>query len=408
MPGATNEASNTVVDVVTRKRTAFFLTRPFLLLWFQQLAFFISFMSTTTALPVYAGTLGATSLQIGLISAFFSLAAMLGRLYAGRLSDRGRKIPILAAGAAGFLLISALYAVLSPLSQAVAVPMIALILILRLPYGLAMATSTAGQALTVELAPPSRRGEALNLYGLTSTLATAFFPGIGMAIAAARGYPAMFWFSCAAALAALVLSFLNREPAVSAGRNEPVVRLFNGKVLFPGLVLFCLQFAFGAVATFMPVYAIDRGMSNPGLFFLAFSAAMVISQAVTGRISDRRGRLITIIPGLLLAAAGLAAVAASRGWGFMGAGLLVGLGMGAAQQILVAWAGDLVPHPQRGSAIATMGLFLDGGIAVAALIGGLAAGLIGLQATFAAVSLVPLAGIALAVYTHKRLAASRE
>lgn len=394
------EEAGKSLPVPARERE-FYLTRPFLLLWFEQLAFFISFMSMMSAMPLYVTQLGASPLQVGLISGLFSIAAMFGRLYVGRFSDRGRKIPVLAAAAVLFILITAAYALIEPAAARLAIPAVVLILVLRLPHGLAMASSTAGQALTAELAPPSRQGEALNLYALTPTLATAFFPGLGMALASAAGYPALFWACSASAALALLLALLNHEPALlHPGQHQ--ARLFNTQVILPGIVLFCLQFAFGTVIAFLPVYAAGRGLANPGFFFLAYALAMMASQTVTGRVSDRRGRLTTILPGLALAGVGILLAAFARGWFFAAAGAVFGAGIGAAQQILIAWAGEMVPRPQRGSAIATMGLFLDGGISAAAFAGGLAAGAVGLQVTFLATGLIPLAGIAVAIYTQRR------
>ena len=47
----------------------------------------------TPFLPVYADELGATSLQVGMVQAMFSVAGLGTLLFVGRLSDRfGRKL----------------------------------------------------------------------------------------------------------------------------------------------------------------------------------------------------------------------------------------------------------------------------------------------------------------------------
>lgn len=367
------------------------LSRDFTLLWLGSLAFSASFQLLLTAMPLYAQSLGARNSEIGLIIGLFAAAAMATRLPTGWLIDRGRRVPILVAGAAIFALSSAGYALVGSVSA---------LLALRTFHGTGMATfTTTGQTVVVDVAPAGRRGEALGLYGIANNLAAGLGPAVGMGLALALGFQSLFGASVALALLAIGLCALIAEPAPSAAR--PPARLFNRTVLAPGLPMLALMFSYGALASFVPLHALQRGMANPGLFFTVYAGAMVAAQVAAGWASDRFGRSAAILPGLALAAVGLLAVAALEGWWLLVAAAVYGLGAGAAQPALYASAGDLVPPEQRGSAMATMGLFLELGISSGAIVSGLLAEPLGLGSTFVAVAVVPAAGLLLAAATGR-------
>jgi MFS family permease len=183
---------------------------------------------------------------------------------------------------------------------------------------------------------------------------------------------------------------------------EPrAARLFNRAVLRPGILILTLTFTYGAVASFVPLLAIQRGVANPGLFFAVYSGSMVAAQAVAGRVSDRFGRSSTALPGLALAGTGLLAISALGGWWLLAAGAIYGLGAGATSPALFAAAGDLAAPGERGSAMATMGLFLELGISSGSIVAGLLAGSLGLATTFVIVAVVPFVGALIGAATGR-------
>jgi MFS family permease len=99
-------------------------------------------------------------------------------------------------------------------------------------------------------------------------------------------------------------------------------------VIRPGLILLALMIPFGAIVGLAAVHAARVGLVNPGLFFLAYAGGLATAQSFGGRLSDRRGRAAAILPGLVLAALGMAAVAAAFGWWLLPAAAVFGLGVG--------------------------------------------------------------------------------
>ena len=372
-----------------------FLTRDYALLWIGSAAFYGSFQMLLTTLPVYALRLGARESDIGLLIGFFSISALLVRLPTGWLLDRGGRVPILLAGCAVFALSAAGYVLAGTVAALLAV---------RLFHGTGMSLfTTAAQTLVVDIAPKMRRGEAMGVYNIATTVAAGFGPAIGVALLGAVGFGYLFGVTGALAAAALVLCWLIVEPrrgSMPTARPAPgrPTKIFSRAVIGPGLLLAAQMGTYGAVISFVPLLAARRGLDNPGLFFLAYAAAILVAQALAGRASDRLGRLAVVIPGLVVSAAGLIAISALAGPWLLGAGVIYGVGAGMVQPALFAAGGERVPAAERGAAMATMGLFLELGIGGGSIVAGLVAGAVGLQTTFALAAALPaIAAVSAAV-----------
>jgi MFS family permease len=55
----------------------------------------------------------------------------------------------------------------------------------------------------------------------------------------------------------------------------------------------------GALVTFFPLYAINHGVTNPGLFFTAYAIVMISFRILGGRILDVYSREKVILPCLI-------------------------------------------------------------------------------------------------------------
>lgn len=354
-------------------------TRGFTIVWTASLLYNLAFQMTAAALPLFAVGLGATDTHIGLMIGLFALAAMLGRTVVGWQLDRGAKRLVLAAGGLIFVVASLSYAVVTAVGP---------LLGLRALNGLGHAAGqAANQTLAAETAPPERRGEALSMQQVTLVLAVATMPALGVVVAGWVGFSALFVLTAALSLLAALVALTCPEPPAPATRPRPT--FFNAAVIRPGLILFALMASFGAVVGLAAVHAARVGLANPGLFFLAYALGSLAVQFVGGRLSDTRGRAAVILPGLALAAAGMAAIALAREWWLLPAAALFGAGLGLGQPNLFALAADHVPPARRGSALATAGIFLEGGISVGATAAGIIGQAAGLPVAFLALGALP-------------------
>ncbi|HTE03321.1 MAG TPA: MFS transporter, partial [bacterium] len=252
----------------------------------------------------------------------------------------------------------------------------------RVLSGLAIAlSSTSAQVLAIAMAPERRRGEALSLLGLANSIGQGAGPAAGIAVAAAAGYPVLFAMTgvLAACSTGLALMLRRRTPhTLRRGSN----RLIHPAVFLPGTVLVAAMVTFGLNFALLAIHASRRGLANPGWVFAAFAVGQVLVQTVLRRVSDRFGRHAAIGPGLALIALGTWVTAAVPGWWLLLGGFLTGAGQGIVQPAIYAWGSDLVAAHEHGSAMGTLGVFLEIGIATGAIGGGIAGRAFGLGTTY--------------------------
>jgi len=140
---------------------------------------------------------------------------------------------------------------------------------------------------------------------------------------------------------------------------------------------------------------VERGVANPGIYFTAMSLTSIACRAVAGRVADKYGRFVSIVPGLLLGSAGLFLVAhASSTETLALAGIVFGIGVASADPELQAMAIDVARPDQRGSAMATHFAMIDVGISAGSIISGRIAPAYGYTGVFLTASFAPLLGLA--------------
>ncbi|MUK03243.1 MFS transporter [Vibrio cholerae] len=143
-----------------------------------------------------------------------------------------------------------------------------------------------------------------------------------------------------------------------------------------------------------PVLFISSGLSlnQVGILAAVYPAVWGAGQLFTGAASDRWGRKWLIVAGMFVQATGLATVAAAhtfRPWLF--AAILLGLGTAMVYPALLAAIGD-VAHPLwRARSVGIYRLWRDGGFAIGALLAGLLADRYGIPAAISTVAVLTAA-----------------
>jgi MFS family permease len=170
----------------------------------------------------------------------------------------------------------------------------------------------------------------------------------------------------------LVLTSL-REPALSAASQAGLVNNLND----------------GLAWGLLPIYYATAGLSvaEVGALAAIYPAVWGLGQLVTGALSDRLGRKRLIVAGMLLQAAAIATIAASRGFApWAAAAALLGAGTAMVYPTLLAVIGDVAHPAWRASAVGVYRLWRDAGFAVGALLAGLIADRFGMAAAIWAVA----------------------
>ncbi|MDR3590053.1 MAG: MFS transporter [Negativicutes bacterium] len=366
------------------------LSRNFICVCAANFLYFGSFYLLMPTLPQYVAGLGGSAGQIGLVVGALTLASVVVRPYFGKLADTYGLKRFMLLGSGFFSLLFLAYGHI----QAVAP-----LYVLRVAHGFAHAAFlVASAAYVADLAPAERRGEVIGVYGTASVVAMAMFPALGLAIVRDYGgFPALFAGSVLAAGAAFALILFVSE--VKPGRHRPdrlsLAAIARRRVvLVASLALFSGATSYGAIITFLPVYAPERGLADFGIFFSIYAVSTLASRVLAGKLSDRIGRRRVILPCMgLVAGAIFLLPQLSSLWllGFIG--VCFGLGFGAFMPTLNALVVDDTPSQHRGSVLGFFTSFMDVGITTGAVVLGLAGEHWGYGTMFALGGIVVIGGI---------------
>jgi MFS family permease len=365
-----------------------------------------------TVLPLLAQTefgLASKSAALSFI-ATFGLVKALSNFFAGRLSDRHGRKPVLVAGWCVALPVPFLVIWAPSWSWIVLANVL-----LGINQGLAWSTTVI---MKIDLVGPARRGFAMGLNEFAGYLAVALAAlgtGYLAQVYGLRPEPFYLGIACAAAGLGLSLALVretrhhaalearavpsapggpDRSPALST--RELVIRTAwrdptLSSVSQAGLVNNMNDgLAWGLFPLFFAAAGLDLG--RIGILGFTYPAVWGALQMGTGALSDRCGRKRLIVGGMLLQAVALAAIAVVRGfWPWLGAAVLLGAGTAMVYPTLLAAVGDVAHPGWRGSAVGIYRLWRDSGYAVGALLAGAVADLFGMAWSIGIVAVLTFA-----------------
>ena len=327
------------------------------------IGFFSLFMSITLLFifPLFFEQFGASKSRIGWIMGIHSLTAILIRPLFGRLIDvKGRK-KISLAGIASLILIMPFFHFIQ---DAGALPL-ALRALTGLGWGISiMATMT----ICSDLAPVNRLAKSMGIIGVAGLVSVALGPLIGEEIVKRFGFGGIF----NASLLFLLISFLCML------MTKETIKLNNGSLIpsskfklnisVIALVLVAsLPMAHGAVrgsvVYFIALFGKSISFDRIGLFFVAFSAAAILTRLLMGGLSDKYGRKQILLPSVCLISLNLVLISQVQSfWVFVLTGFIGGLGQGLIFPALSTYTIDIFGRQNKGLAIGLYQTFFDVGM----------------------------------------------
>jgi MFS family permease len=362
-------------------------TKPFIL---TALANFLVFtnLNVYTLLPLYIKGLGGREGQIGNIMAMYTLAAVLCQVGMGSLLDRFGRRRFMLAAAGAVTLVSIAFA----LSRSLGWHFYAL----RFVQGIAFAVFlTSNLALIADLAPPSRRAEAVGIFGVSGLVTIAVAPAIGEVVVRARGFHALFAGSIVVGLAGLAVCLATVVPEAPAVEAPGRLGAAFWSTFTPILVT-ALQFglANSIVFVFLPPFAPEAGVGRIGPFYVIYTAAAVGVRFFGGWLADRFGRWQVILPSLVGLTSGVLLFSVLHStWLLLLIGLINGASHGFLYPATSALAVDMAPVGARGRALAAYNMAALGGGAIGAIGFGWLAQWLGYRPAFLVTGLVLALGV---------------
>jgi MFS family permease len=266
---------------------------------------------------------------------------------------------------------------------------------IRLIAGAAEATFVVGAYTVIaDIAPESRRGEALSLVTLASYLGLTIGPVLADLVLGDGRFTAVWLVTAGLVVVSLAMLVTFRE-------TKPQVELMASPgwlpprgALVPGLLVLVGLLGFGGFVTFAALYARDLGIDRPGFVFALFGGVICIVRAFGRKLPDALGARRTLVLSFVTLAAGLAMIG---GWQST-TGLLVGTVVFAAGQALtypsaVLLAMEATSTAERSATVGTVGAFVDVAIGFGAFTLGGVAAVSGYGGAFLVASLVALSGL---------------
>lgn len=340
----------------------------FALLCLSSFLFSASFNMLIPELPAYLSTMGGAEYK-GYIIGLFTITAGIARPFSGKLTDKIGRVPVMAVGSLVCVICGFLYPLLTTVAG---------FLWLRLFHGFSTGFKpTATAAYVADIIPANRWGEAMGIHGLCFSTGLAIGPAIGSELTEQVSVNAMFYCSSFIALLSIIILMNMKE---TLKKKEPFnfsmfklnrSELIELRVLPGALITFLSYLSYGAILTVISDWGSHLGVANKGLFFMVFTVSSLLIRFLSGKLSDRIGRVKIIKSSLFLLVIAMILIArANSPLALMLASAVYGIATGMLSPAITAWIVDL-SHPDfRGKAIATMYIALEAGIGLGAFIAG--------------------------------------
>ncbi|MEX1170979.1 MAG: MFS transporter [Chloroflexota bacterium] len=336
------------------------LTGAFAALFAAALAFFTSGGMVLPVASRFAnGPLGADAVGVGVSIGVFAIAALALRPVVGWASDRFGRRPLLLLG--GGITVAALAAHLL-------VDALPAFIVVRALLGTGEALFfVAALAALSDLAPPGRRGEAINVGSLSVYLGLGIGPLVGESVLAAGGFDATWLAAAVVAGVATGLSVLVPEtaPAVLAaaaggGGPRPRARLVHPAGILPGFLILTGAWGMAGFFAFIPLHAPEAGLDGAGILLAMYAVIVIALRVVFAKLPDQVGTARLSGAALAVSAIGLAMIGILSGpIGLLAGTAVFAIGIAFMFPALMALAVSRVPEDERGSVVGTSSAFLD-------------------------------------------------
>lgn len=347
------------------------------------LVYLIYYLLMVIIAVIAKNDLNASLAEAGLASGIYIVGTLIARLLAGQQIELFGRKKMLYTGMALYLITTIFYFY---------IPNLMIMYIIRLANGFAYGVvSTATSTIIASCIPLSRKGEGINYYGLSTSVAAAVGPFIGMFMMTRTSFAAIIEL-CVGLIVLCVVGcfFLNiKELELSSDekaklRKISVNNFVESKVSVISFIGFWVAFCYASVLSFLAAYAQEIHLVEAGtFFFVVYAVVITISRPITGIIFDAKGENYVMYPCFVCLAIGLFLLSGTQtAWMLLLAGVFVGLGYGTFMSNGQAICIKLTPNHRVGVAISTYFVALDLGLGVSPYILGILRPMLGFEGLY--------------------------
>lgn len=367
-------------------------TRDFIITALVNFFLILIFYLLMVTIAVYAvEEYGASTSEAGLVTGIFILGALAGRLVIGRSIDKiGRKRTLII-GTSLFTLTTFFYFLDFGL---------VFLMLNRFLHGMTLGmASTAAGTIVAQIIPMVRKGEGIGYFSLSSTLAAAVGPFIGLMMSQYSSYEMIFAVCLVIGVISLLVSLFVYVPPVvvppvtDETKGFKISNYIELKAVPIALVCLAISLCYSSVLSFINFYAMEEDLLvAASYFFLVYAVAILVSRPFTGRLMDLKGANFIMYPAFIIFAAGLFLLSiSSSSTGLLVAAALIGLGFGNMQSTTQAVAVKLTPPHRMGLATSTFFISMDAGLGFGPYLLGFVIPLIGYSSLYGTLGFAVLA-----------------
>jgi len=343
------------------------------------LAIFSSTMSKSPVLPLFIRALDVPIGTVGFIAAASTVVGIVVSLPAGILSD--------IVGRRRVILIAAIVFATAPFLYLVVTQPWHLVLV-RIYHG--FATAILGPVAMAAVADTfdRGRGEKMGWYSSATMVGRFLAPFVGGALIFGDDFRWVYLVTGIIGTLSLIAAFRLPHTATARLSTRELVKkehreikgdiiaiLTHRGILTTSVVEAVEYFAFGCLEVFLPIYLDEQvGFTtlSIGLLFTIQIVVATLAKPWMGRLSDRYGRVPTIIIGLLFGAVSISMITWSNNYLLMALLIgLFGLGLATVTASSSALVADLARGSSYGGALGVLSSVMDIGHSTGPMAGGL-------------------------------------
>lgn len=339
----------------------------------------------------------------GLVAGIMVIGCLFGRFITGYFIEIMGCRKVLYIGTILFVITMSLYLIAFNLP---------LLIIIRFISGIAVGIiGTVTGTVVVYIVPIHRRGEGISYFSLSTILAAAFGPFVGILLIQYVPFTTLFYFGIVVGLICFAIGLFLNIHNLNIGNSQPVnknwFKLSNyiePKALNIAIVVMIAGMGYAAIQAYISAYAKEINLITAASFFFAvYSIAILISRPFTGRIIDIKGENIIVYPALLILAFGFILLSqAHSALVLLLSGILIGLGFGNFQSTAQTIAVKVSPFHKMGQATSTFFILFDLGVGLGPYLLGLLEPYIGFRGIYFLASIISLLCIVAYYFLHGR------